>query len=293
MPKASDPFVRVPVRLLQRLSHAELLLWCYVRRHQADWGNDEVRLSDDEVLRGRRRRGGGRLDEGAGAGLKSRNTLVRARQDLIAKGLLSSDLDDEDGARVVRFYSIPASALTPSAADPPPSAADPVAADPVPVSGEPPRGQPVTPSPSAADTRTHRRSSGRSSDRSPTRTLWGEDVDPPSQPKGDHQKFIDLFTDLYRSANDGAKPTWRGRRAKRAKELLTAHGVAELERRARIYWSPACPKWLQDGRDFDSFDKHIDKLATPSNGNGAAGRAVGYAPASTNGDFTSGEKEIG
>lgn len=93
------------MRLLTVLSDCELRLYLYLSRHQLMYGPSEpVRLADREILSGRFRKGGVRMDGGAGIG--SRNRLRKAREGLVERGLLEVRRDQGDAARQRTFYRL-------------------------------------------------------------------------------------------------------------------------------------------------------------------------------------------
>src|ERR1017187_514309 len=87
-----------------KLSLAEFRLLGYLIRHQVSFGNTNVRLSDEELLHGRKRKGGERMD--AGAGIGGRNNLKTAREALVKRGWIVVDEDLSDKARPRRWYRV-------------------------------------------------------------------------------------------------------------------------------------------------------------------------------------------
>lgn len=74
------------------------------------------------------------------------------------------------------------------------------------------------------------------------------------------QDVVDEFDRMYRDANDGTKPSWRGgRNTKLIRDLVAEHGRDEVIRRIRVLFvSP--PSWLRPPHDVGTLARHFDKL---------------------------------
>jgi hypothetical protein len=87
------------------LTMSEFRLLGYLLRLAYRFGKStHIRLSDDELMHGRKDPDGHRKDKGCG--LKNRASLRAARDALIAKGWIECEKNATDPARVKRFYSI-------------------------------------------------------------------------------------------------------------------------------------------------------------------------------------------
>jgi hypothetical protein len=98
----------------------------------------------------------------------------------------------------------------------------------------------------------------------PRRTRKRSSAAADSPPHPDHQRFVNLFTELF-EARYRSRPTWDARRGRLVRELLADHGFDLLAERARnMFRSP--PAWLAKGGTLDllTFAQHIDKFATPA-----------------------------
>ena len=93
-----------------KLTLGEFRLLGYLIRHQVSFGNTNVRLSDEELLHGRKKRGGARMD--SGCGIQGRNNLKVAREALIKRGWIVMDEDLSDKARPRRWYRVNVEAET-------------------------------------------------------------------------------------------------------------------------------------------------------------------------------------
>lgn len=81
-------FIPMPVSIWQDgvdLSKGEFRLLGYILRHTVAFSNETVKLTDDEVLNGRKRRDGSRIDSGCGL---ATNTMKDARDALIARDMI-------------------------------------------------------------------------------------------------------------------------------------------------------------------------------------------------------------
>lgn len=92
---------RVPL-----MTDRELRVVLYIARHT--WGFNQgfgqaVKLTQDEIMNGRKRKDGSRMDKGTGL---SRNTVKAAIEDGIKNNHLLLETDDSDVARQKRRYSI-------------------------------------------------------------------------------------------------------------------------------------------------------------------------------------------
>lgn len=104
--KISYDFVPIPLSIIERgndLSLAEHKLLFYLIRHLVPFGNKEVRLTDDEIMHGRKRKGGNRMDKGCKLTPKP---LVEARKGLQHRGIITVIEDMSDAARPRRFYKL-------------------------------------------------------------------------------------------------------------------------------------------------------------------------------------------
>lgn len=89
------------------LSQGEFRLLGYLIRHQVGWHESRgrhVRLTNDELLYGRKGKNGDRLDKGCG--LKTRWTISQARERLAERGLISIVRNDTDKGREEIFYRL-------------------------------------------------------------------------------------------------------------------------------------------------------------------------------------------
>lgn len=87
------------------LTKGEFRLLGYILRHTINFRNERVRMTDDEVLNGRKRANGQRIDAGCGL---STNTMKEARDGLVARGMIivedgyySPNIDNENGQEVL------------------------------------------------------------------------------------------------------------------------------------------------------------------------------------------------
>jgi|GEM_PF-2125766 hypothetical protein len=106
--KAKIPydFVPIPLSIIEKgndLSLAEHKLLLYLVRHLVPFGNKDVRLTDDEIMHGRKRKGGDRMDKGCRLTPKP---LVEARKGLQGRGIITVIEDVSDPARPRRFYKL-------------------------------------------------------------------------------------------------------------------------------------------------------------------------------------------
>lgn len=86
------------------LSQGGFLLLGYLIRHTVGFGRDQIKLSDDELINGRKKRDGSRLDQGCG--LRSVNGIKKARTELLALNWIVLETDESDKARTRRYYSV-------------------------------------------------------------------------------------------------------------------------------------------------------------------------------------------
>ncbi len=88
--------------LVKTLAEAKVVL--YVLRHT--WGfqdTTERRISEDEFMHGRKRKGGGRMDNGTGM---SRNAVKKGIALAVTHHFLTVETDDTDRARKKRVYAL-------------------------------------------------------------------------------------------------------------------------------------------------------------------------------------------
>lgn len=90
-----------------QLTASEFRLLGYVMLQQSINGGAPVKMSDDELLRGRVRPGGGRMD--GGCGVKGKNNLQAAKAGLQGFGWLKIDEQDVKTRWPDRYYSIDSS----------------------------------------------------------------------------------------------------------------------------------------------------------------------------------------
>ena len=104
--RLSYAFVPVPCWMVNEglpLSLGELRLYIYLLRHLESFGNKDVRLTDEELMHGRKKKGGDRMDKGCNLTAKP---LKAAREALIKRGLINVLENLSDPARPVRHYSL-------------------------------------------------------------------------------------------------------------------------------------------------------------------------------------------
>lgn len=106
------------------LSLAEFRLLGYLLRHQISFGNTEVKLTDDELRFGRKRKDGTRMD--SGCGIRGINNLKKARDTLAKRGWLEVRSDFSDKARPKHFYRLLIAEGLPPTPPPPEPPAPPV-----------------------------------------------------------------------------------------------------------------------------------------------------------------------
>jgi hypothetical protein len=77
----------------------------------------------------------------------------------------------------------------------------------------------------------------------------------------------DAWNARYSAANDGAKPTWKGKNGSLLSSLRAQHDDAEILRRMAILFDGKGPHWISPTScDFGQFHAHFDKLASPQSG---------------------------
>lgn len=86
------------------LSQNGFRLLGYLLRHLVCFGNEQLHLTDDDLLNGRRKAKGDRYDKGCG--IKSVNGLKGARNELLELGWIEVTTDTKDAARVKRYYKV-------------------------------------------------------------------------------------------------------------------------------------------------------------------------------------------
>lgn len=97
------------------------------------------------------------------------------------------------------------------------------------------------------------------------RAAQGDLIPPPPKEPPVAQKLREVWDPLFAAANGGALPTWDRAAWVIAAGLLGQHGIAEVLRRARIYWGPGCPDWIaRGGRDLKGFRASFDRVASPA-----------------------------
>lgn len=99
-------------------TRAELLVIEYVLRHT--WGFQEYegelkKITIDEFMHGRKRKGGGRLDRGTGL---SKQSVVDGTKNAIEHGYLICEVDDSDKARIEKSYALNMKAFNPDMKNP-------------------------------------------------------------------------------------------------------------------------------------------------------------------------------
>lgn len=96
--------------LIQTLGEMKVIL--YLLRHTwgyKEWNGESKRLSIDEFCNGRKRRGGGRMDNGTGM---SENAVRDGIERAIEHGFIEiTEKDDSDGARVKTYYRLKSSEM--------------------------------------------------------------------------------------------------------------------------------------------------------------------------------------
>lgn len=104
-PKAN--FSPIPHELIAQLPRfktlAELKIVLYVLRHTWGYQDDYKKITLDEFENGRKTKDGNRIDEGVGM---TRPSIISGIKQAIEDGFLYSHSDDNDKARVKKFYSI-------------------------------------------------------------------------------------------------------------------------------------------------------------------------------------------
>lgn len=81
-------------------------------------------------------------------------------------------------------------------------------------------------------------------------------------PHPDHQRWIDLFTELYHH-RFGHKPTWLPKQLGTASLLLRTHGYDRCAERAKVMLTNP-PSWLKGGCDIGTLAANFDKLVNGS-----------------------------
>jgi hypothetical protein len=108
-PYPVENWTKMPNEIIQALprikSLSELKVLLYILRHT--WGYQEFdegkRISVDEFMNGRKKRGGLRIDSGTGL---ARNSCRDGLRKAVDHGYLLVDEDDRDRARIQRYYSL-------------------------------------------------------------------------------------------------------------------------------------------------------------------------------------------
>lgn len=96
---------------------------------------------------------------------------------------------------------------------------------------------------------------------SPPVVVPEEGASPPARvPSGPHQLAIAEFDGYYRSAHNGAKPTWNGKTTKLMGALVKQHGLHEIARRIHVL-KTSPPTFPPPPWDMPTFSQHFDRLA--------------------------------
>jgi len=104
--KIEFSFIPMPQTIIDDgilLEQCEFQLLMYLIRHQVGFGFNALRISDDELMNGRRNKDGSR--KGKGCGL-SRNSIKKGRELLAKRGWIKIEEDLSDKARPKRWYSV-------------------------------------------------------------------------------------------------------------------------------------------------------------------------------------------
>lgn len=86
------------------LTLGEFRLFGYIIRHTLVYGEDRVRLTDDELINGRKRADGTRKDRGCG--IRGPNNLTEAKDRLQGKGWLIIEMEYTARPQPIRYYSV-------------------------------------------------------------------------------------------------------------------------------------------------------------------------------------------
>lgn len=98
---------------------------------------------------------------------------------------------------------------------------------------------------------------------------------PQRKPRGnpDVGRVRDWWRERYRDEY-GCEATWGQKQNGQARQLLSAHGLEEVQRRGEILLSSP-PPWLKGPYDFGTLVQHFDKLAQPSDAAKPVPRGLG------------------
>lgn len=99
-------FVPIPLDIMLNLHHlgtSARAVLIYLCLHIFRFRNPAVRLSQEEIMNGRKSKDGGRLDGGTAL---SRSTVQTAIKELREKGFITITINDNDPARIEYWYSI-------------------------------------------------------------------------------------------------------------------------------------------------------------------------------------------